>query len=838
MRKDISSIFVKWMNQAPDRMLVDSVTITPSSGQFCDFPEFIHGELICLLKKAGYGKLYSHQLESFRKLRENCNILVTTGTASGKSLCYQIPILNDLLNGLNSSSLLLFPTKALASDQQEKIVTLTRHSSIFKSDLCSTYDGDTPVSKRRKIIDECRILISNPDMLHLGIMPHHTSWQGFFSSLRFVILDEIHNYRGIFGSHVANVVRRLRRLCDFYGSKPLFILTSATIQNSKEHARALIEQDVELIFRDGSPHGKKTFYLINPPLIDIELGIRKSSSSQSLKILDLLLTNSIQTILFTITRRSVEVLLRNVAADLHRFRSVIVGYRSGYLPETRHQTETKLKTGEIKGVISTNALELGIDIGGLDAVIINGYPGTIASVFQQIGRAGRNNKESLAILVASQTPMDQYCMLHPELIKQGNPEAVQINPDNKVVLLEHIRAAIFELPFDRLSRFGDAAPELIQKSIEAISHLGEVYENGEIVFWIGAKYPAAETSLRNIGGSGYSLIVTGIAGQKSMIGTIDESSVDWMTHPQAVYLHEGTAYMVENINRTNREIALAEAEVDYYTSPIQSFEIKIITDDLQIHRDLFAHHLGTVNIVQQVTGYKKILWETQQPFETIDLELPASEFDTISYWIEINHLLVNSLLENNKWNAGEIDYGPDWEKIRSRIRSRDQYRCQHCGVVESTRQHHVHHKKPFRTFSSAIMANVPENLVTLCSSCHRKAEASVYIRSGLSGLGYLFHHLSSLLLLCDLKDIGVSIEQYNSSKKSSVTLFMYDVIPGGTGLSETLFHNHEKLLRAAYELLLNCGCVNGCPSCVGPVINNTLGGKAEALAILEQLLHN
>ncbi len=819
-------------------MLVDSVRVTPTAGQLCDFPDFFHVELVRLLQKAGFDKLYSHQLDSFLKLRQNCNIVVTTGTASGKSLCYQVPILNDLLHGFDSSSLLLFPTKALASDQQEKFVSLLRHSNCFQSNLTGVYDGDTPVSKRRKIIDECRILISNPDMLHVGIMPHHTFWQGFFSSLRFVILDEIHNYRGIFGSHVANVIRRLRRLCDFYGSKPLYILTSATIQNSKEHARALIEQNVELISRDGSPRGKRTFFLLNPPLIDIELGIRKSSSSQSLKILDLLLSNSIQTILFTSTRRSVELFLRNIDADLHRYHSTVVGYRSGYLPETRHKTETMLKSGEIKGVVSTNALELGMDIGGLDAVIINGYPGTIASVVQQIGRAGRKINESLAILVASQTPMDQYCMLHPELITQGNPEAVQINPDNKVVVLEHLRAALFELPFDQCSHFGSAAPELIQNSMETISALGEIYEKEKKLFWIGAKYPAAETSLRNIGGFGFSLNVTKAAGQKLMIGTVDESSVNWMTHPQAVYLHEGTAYLVEKIDRSNREVTLAEAEVDYYTSPIQSFEIEIIKDDLQIHRDLFAYHFGAVNIVQQVTGYKKISWETQQIFDTIDLEQPVTEFDTDSYWIEINHLLVNSMIENNTWSTGEIDYGRDWENIRSRIRSRDGYRCQHCGLVESTRQHHVHHKKPYRTFSSAVMANSPENLITLCSSCHRNAEVSVYIRSGLSGLGYLFHHLSSLLLLCDLKDVGVSINQSNSDKKTNATLFMYDVIPGGTGLSETLFHNHEKLLRAAYELLMKCGCVNGCPSCVGPVINNTLGGKAEALAILEQLLHN
>ena len=459
---------------------------------FEPFPNSLNPILQKALHTIGIDLLYTHQFQSWNIVKSGENLGVVTGTASGKTLCYNLPVLDALLRDHQSCALYIFPTKALAQDQYQNLVTLNQKIKLFSSEtnlLPAIYDGDTSPRSRSEIRSTSRLILTNPDMLHIGILPHHTLWARFLQNLRFVVLDEMHVYRGVFGSNIGNVIRRLKRVLRFYGSDPQFILTSATIANPKQLAEKLIEAPVSLVDEDGSPRGDRHFWIYNPPIVNADLGIRQSASVGAELLSSDLLSYHVQTLVFARARRSVELLLRSMRENNPRQANSISGYRSGYLPGERRSIERGLRDGTVRLAVSTNALELGVDIGEMEAVLMIGYPGTIAATRQQSGRAGRGTAPSLAILIASASPLDQFLVNHPEFILDKSPEQALINPDNLLVLLQHLECAAFELPFETNEGFGNISAEDVNTLLEILSETGKLHVSEQKYYWISDQYP-------------------------------------------------------------------------------------------------------------------------------------------------------------------------------------------------------------------------------------------------------------------------------------------------------------------------------------------------------------
>jgi len=805
-----------------------------------DFPPVIEADLRHALQENGISKLYNHQLESWQHILDGKNIVVTTGTASGKTLCYNLSVLDSLLKYPDVSALYMFPTKALTYDQYENLVKIRR--SLEKEPLfisnqlrAAVYDGDTPAHIRSNIRKEARILLTNPDMIHLGMLPHHTLWADFFRYLKFIIIDEIHYYRGVFGSHVANVIRRLQRVAHFYNSYPQFILTSATIANAKEFAEKLIEAPVEMIEQDSSPCGEKIFAIYNPPLVDEELGIRKSSLLESVRISRDFLNRNIQLITFVRTRRSAEMILKYLIEQDRSLKKIVRGYRSGYLPAVRREIEIGLRNGSIKEVVATNALELGIDIGGMDAVQIVGYPGTIASLTQQSGRAGRRKGNSVSIMIASANPIDQYLVNHPEYIFQRSPEKAMINPDNALILFEHLRCAAFELPFIGNLKYGDLIETDLINFLQILVESGDLYERSGNYYWANDQYPSGNFSLRAVGGNPVSLEVE-IDGKMKSIGEVDQPSSYWMVHPGAVYLQEGQSFLVKDLNLPESTATLISQDVDYYTVPQEKTVIELVHQIKQEGVLGGNKNLGELLVNQQVTGFKKFLWESRELLSLEPLEMPETQLRTIGYWFSLDEGVVSQLRSEHLWQNDRNDYGPRWNELRTTVRERDHFICQVCGRPENGMEHHVHHKIPFRQFGSLEQANRLENLITLCPTCHQRAELSIRIRSGLSGLQYILNQLAPLFIMCDSSDLGSTAEPQSKIGNGRPTVIIYDQVPAGIGLSDSIYDIHAPLMSAAKELILKCGCKEGCPACVGPSSERIPSGKKETMAILDHLI--
>ncbi|GAB4462450.1 MAG: hypothetical protein Kow0070_21460 [Anaerolineales bacterium] len=816
-------------------------TLPPRPAQTHPFPDDLPAPLTQALIAAGIHSLYSHQLQAWTHTRAGENIILSTGTASGKTLAYHLPVFAELLSNPNARALYLFPTKALTQDQLSTLGSLKPETWNLNPAI---YDGDTPSSARPAIRRNTRLLLTNPDMLHTGILPHHTNWLELFSNLKYIVIDEAHTYRGVFGSHVANVIRRLKRTAKFHGAKPQFILASATIGNPQELAEKLIEEPVRLIDNDGSARGPRHFLLYNPPLVDESLGLRKSSLLEGVRLAQNLLDHHVQTVVFARSRRSVEILLTylqqnqssnpNLDLPITNPQSQIRGYRSGYLPSQRREIEKGLRDGAIKTVVATNALELGIDIGGLGAAILVGYPGTVASARQQAGRAGRGLEPAVSVLVASANPIDQFLAHHPEYFFERSPEQALINPDHLLILLEHLRCAAFELPFQKGEGFGSLPAKTIEEYLRFLLSAGEVHLSNNKFFWMADQYPAANISLRSA--SPQSIVLqTVIKDRPQVIGTVDGESALWMVHPGAVYLHEAQQYLVEELNLEDRLARLNPAASDYYTEPLRQTEVKLLSNHATLAIPGGEKHWGELQITTYVAGFRKRRWYTHENLGEEPLDLPPSELQTTGYWLSLSEETVTRLREAGAWTNDPNDYGPGWGKIRERVRARDGYKCQVCGTPETTRQHDVHHKIPFRAFASREEANRLENLVTLCPSCHKKAEANVRMRSGLAGLAYVLGNLAPLFLMCDPSDLGTHIEPTENAGFGQPSVVLYDSIPAGIGFSEKLFELHDELIARALELVSACPCADGCPSCVGPGGENGYGGKQEALAILEIL---
>ncbi len=833
-------------------------TLPSRPAETAPWPPDLHPALTEALRARGITELYVHQVAAWEHIRAGRQPVIVTGTASGKSLCYNLPVLDRLLRRPDSRALYLFPTKALAQDQAASLRQLITpcldnsdknsqcfaaiHNSQFivhnSPFTISTYDGDTPPSLRPAIRQHVRLLITNPDMLHTGILPHHTRWADFFHSLQFIVIDEMHSYRGVFGSHVANVLRRCRRIARFYGASPQFIFTSATITNPTELAGQLSEEDVVLVDHDGAPRGAKHFLIYNPPLVNHELGLRRSALSESVRLAQDLLAHNLQTIIFARARRTVEILLNYLQSTIPAGNPAqgaqVRGYRSGYLPRQRREIEAGLRAGHVRAVAATSALELGVDIGQMAAAVLAGYPGTIAGTWQQAGRAGRQTADSLAVLVTSAGPLDQFLAHQPAYFFERPVEQALINPDNLLILWQHLRCAAFELPFQRSEAFGRVDAGLVTELLELLRQSGELHLSADKYFWMAEHYPAEQISLRSASPERVLLQAAAVEGWQT-IGEVDRASAPWLVHPQAIYLHDGESYLVESLDLAQNIAQLRPFKVDYFTEPQRETSVALIESqaEAEVRGGTKVH--GDLRVTTQVTGFRRIKWFTQEHLGEGTVTLPPTEISTTGYWLTLAPATVERLRAEGLWSNDPNDYGPNWPGQRDKARARDGYRCQICGVAEQGRTHDVHHKIPFRRFDSYQQANQLANLVTLCRSCHRQAEIAVRMRSGLAGLAFALGHLAPLLLMCDANDVAVHAEPKLAWAADRPAVIIYELAPGGVGLSEHLFELHHQLISQAYQLVNACGCVEGCPSCVGPAGEEGAGGKRQTLAILEVL---
>ena len=529
--------------------------IEGNEGDFRDFPEELHPDIRHVLKSRGIHRLYSHQAEAWEQTSAGKNITVVTPTASGKTLTYNLPVLHKIIENPKAKALYLFPTKALSQDQMtelhELITALERDIKVY------TFDGDTPTSARAAIRKQGNIVVTNPDMLHQGILPHHTKWMQFFQNLEVVVIDEMHIYRGVFGSHMTNVIRRLKRICRFYRSDPLFILCSATIANPGEHAGRLIEDQITVIDRSGAPVSPKTLIFYNPPIINKELGIRASYIKQARYLAEFLIRNNVQTLVFALSRLNVEVLTKYLKDTFDSDREsmgrpeMIAGYRGGYLPNRRREIEKGIRSGQIRGVVSTNALELGIDIGNLDAAILAGYPGSISSTWQQIGRAGRRGKSAIGIFIGRSDPLDQFLMQNPDYFYGQSPEHARMNPDNVMLLVDHIKCAAFELPFQEGNTFGNVAANDLQAILEFLTNGGILHYDNRRWYWSDTAYPAVNVNLRRSPEGNF--VVVNTENNHQIIGEVDYSAAILTIYPDAIYLASGQQYIVDKLDWDGRK---------------------------------------------------------------------------------------------------------------------------------------------------------------------------------------------------------------------------------------------------------------------------------------------
>ena len=624
------------------------VEIPPREACYSDFPETLDDRIKETLRKRGINRLYSHQATAIRRIGEGKDIVVVTPTASGKTMCYNVPVLDAILKDEESRALFIFPTKALSQDQTSELHELITEAGIDIKTY--TYDGDTPQSARKAIRQAGHIVITNPDMLHSGILPHHTKWVKLFENLKYIVIDEIHHYRGVFGSHLANVLRRLERICSFYGSKPQFICCSATIANPAELAGKITGRQVELVDNNGAPSGRKHFIFYNPPVVNKELGIRKSSLLETRILSETLIKNGVQTIVFTRSRLNVEVLVTYLKDIFHGkmgSENCVRGYRGGYLPNQRREIEKGLREGNITGVISTNALELGIDIGKLEACVICGYPGSIASTWQQAGRAGRRNSESAAFLIASSSPLDQYIISNPDYFFGSNPENGLINPDNLVILYNHMKCAAFELPFTEGEKFGvETTGEILSYMEDAkiVRHVGNRW------YWASDSFPSDGLSLRNASNENF-IIIDISDPHRRVIGECDRFAAPMLLHEEAIYIHEGQQYQVEKLDFDDKKAYIRKVDVDYYTDANLAVDLRVIDVFREDKKDNITRGYGEVTVQSLVTMFKKIKLYTHENIGSGPVRLPEMEMQTTSYWVSLPDSLTITLPQSELQNG-------------------------------------------------------------------------------------------------------------------------------------------------------------------------------------------
>ncbi|MBL0194680.1 MAG: DEAD/DEAH box helicase [Myxococcales bacterium] len=762
--------------------------------------------LVRALAKRGIDQLYAHQAEAFALAHQGARedgprgLVVATPTASGKSFCFHLPVLDAMVKRPGARAIYLYPTKALARDQEAGLRELARDAGIDVPAV--VYDGDTPGDARRAARERSGIVLTNPDMLHAGILPHHTAWARTFQSLEYVVVDELHTYKGVFGSHVANVLRRLLRVAHFHGARPRLIGATATIGNPREHAARLFgleEDDVVALTESGAPHGDRRFFVYNPPVVNAELGVRASYVKQAVKLATDLVRARVPTIVFGQSRNNVEVMLRylreRVAGELDP--QAIMGYRGGYLPERRREIERKLREGEVLCVVATNALELGIDVGDLDAVVCAGYPGSIAAVWQRFGRAGRRGAGSVCVLVTSSAPLDQYLAREPAFLFGAPIEEARIDPENAEILVQHLKCAAFELPFKAGEAFGPLPADDTREALRFLAQHHVLHEAKGTFHWAADAYPANHVSLRSVS---WDNVVIIDAEHDAVLAEIDFRGAHTMVHEQAIYQHDGECWQVERFDYDNHKAYVRKVEPDYFTDAMTHVQIAVIEetahgplgplgplgkrgaadrDDGAADAGFRAGH-GEVSVVEKVVGYKKIKFHTHENTGYGEVRLPEMQMHTTSFWL-----------------------------------------------------------------------SVPEGLAAEVAGGRAQAI------DGLRGVGVALELVSTLALMCDPRDLGTTLGDTGLDDGEAggehdaprappqaarggprpgydPTLFVHEHIPGGTGLSERIWQNRAELLFRAERLVAGCPCEAGCPSCVGPTSDGAR--KATSLFLLGKML--
>ena len=714
--------------------------IEPTEGKYDTLPEDLDQGIRESLERRGITRLYSHQAAAYREIRAGKNVVIVTPTASGKTLSYNLPVLQAIHEDPETRALYLFPTKALSQDQQSEL-----NDTVLSGELkvkVATFDGDTPSSLRVSARETGQIVISNPDMLHAGILPNHPKWIRFFKRLRYVVIDEVHTYRGVFGAHMTNLMRRLKRIARFYGNEPVFVLCSATIGNPKTLAEAVLEEPVHLIDENGAPSGEKHFVLYNPPLVDRVQGIRKGVTNTAQELGVRFLKAGVKTIVFARSRVRTELIadymrksLANVYTDNGRIK--IESYRGGYLPNERRGIERGLRDGSINGVVSTNALELGIDIGGLDAAVMAGFPGSIASAWQQAGRAGRKATRSIAVLVATASPMDQYMVKHPGYFFGRSPESAFLDPNNMYVLLDHLKCAVFELPFKESEGF----PGDVSEYLKILEEDGVVRNTRGTYYWSDRAYPAEGISLRSATADNV-VIVDTTDGKHEVIGEMDRPSAKEMLFKNAIYLHRGRQFVVTDLDLDNRRAYVEETSVNYFTDALVKRDIKVLTEDEE-HSVLGVRGVvGDVLIRSLAAKFKKIRYQSHENVGYGEIDLPEEEMHT---------------------RAIALVFDPEDEGAG---RLMDE-------LPPATR--------------GAVMARI----------------------------GSLIQTVSPVFLLCERSDVGVTA-RLRDPHYGVPTLYVHDAAPGGSGMAEAFGGRAREILTAALELVTECPCEEGCPSCIGP----------------------
>jgi DEAD/DEAH box helicase domain-containing protein len=782
----------------PARGGVTAVKHFPAREALCvPFPESISPRLVSLLKARGFESLFSHQALAYQHAQEHKNVVVVTPTASGKTLCYNLPILNALVENPEARAMYLFPTKALSQDQ---LVELNRWTEKLGDEIRTfTYDGDTPQDARRAIRSRGNLVITNPDMLHAGILPHHTKWERMFENLRYVVIDELHYYRGVFGSHLANVLRRLKRIAHFYGSHPQFILTSATIANPGELAKRIIEEDVVLVEENGAPAGEKYFLFYNPPVVNPQLGIRQSYLNETRRLARTFLRRRLQSIIFANSRLATEILVTYLKEDFSKAPvgpEAVRGYRGGYLPRERREIERDLREGRLLGVVATNALELGIDIGSLDIAVLAGYPGTIASTWQRAGRAGRRQGTSAAILVASSAPLDQFMVQNPDYFFGRSPEHGYINPDNLHILLNHLKCAAFELPLQEDEKFGAFdLPRLCQHLEES----GFLHHTSDGWHWVSESYPADAISLRSISSDNFVIVDT--TAEPQVIAEVDFSSALTTVHAKAIYLQDGRQYHVERLDYDDRKAYVRQCDSDYFTDAISYTKIKILEAFDSTPSGPARKNHGEVRVNTQVVGFKKIKFHTMENVGSGELTLPEQEMHTTAYWLTLPQEMLDELPYNRTERLDGVNgLANAMQAIATLLVMCD---TRDLGVAVGENQED--------------RSQEPE-----AGSQNAEAEESE------------IQNPKSKIQNHDLRTpnpafrIPIKIFEPN--------IYLYDKYPGGVGMSEPLFRLSEMLLKNTQKLIANCPCASGCPSCVGPLGEVGEKGKEVALEILRRIV--
>ena len=738
--------------------------------RYADIDPPVAGPIGEALRRQGITAFYSHQAEAIEAVRRGEHVVVVTSTASGKTLCYNVPVLESLESDPRARALYIYPTKALAQDQLGKLRLYE-----FPDLKAATYDGDTPRQERPFIKSVSNLVLTNPDMLHVGILPYHTTWSDLFRNLRYVVIDEVHSYRGVFGAHVANIIRRLRRVAEHYGSRPQFVCTSATVREPGKLVKDLTGVDARVIDNDGSPSGEKTFVFWNPPMVE-RRGERRSSNSEAVDLFTRLVESGTRTIVFTRARKTAELILRYARNELRDAGSSnverIMSYRAGYRPAERREIERRLFSGELLGVTSTTALEVGVDIGGLDAVVMTGYPGSISSTWQQAGRAGRGVEQSLAVLVALDDPIDQYLMRDPGYFFAAEHERAIVDSQNPYILADHLVCAAYELPVENEEvegLFGERAWEVLG----VLGEMGQL-EYRRRWYWAGGEYPAKNVSIRSASSDSFNIVSVegrgispplakgGAGGVGMLLGTVDSSSAFETVHPGAVYLHAGDSYVVTRLDVDERVAYVEQSNVDYYTTPGSRTSVKICEEAESRMLGETKVGFGDVTIASRVTHYWRKQLFTEKSIDRVLLDLPETSLKTEAVWIVLPGDLTDRL----------IGRGFD-----------------------------------------------------LTGTIHAMEHVSIGILP--------------LFAICDRNDVGGVSHPEHPDTEGLAAVFIYDGYPGGVGLARAAYDSIEEVLAAALRTVEDCGCEDGCPGCVqSPKCgsNNEPLDKAGAAFALREVL--